>query len=127
MTDDVPLNKLYKNISPSTKKKQRASDEPYEPWYPSVLDRISVLSQMRVDLCEKLPVDHPLQPPVVEPLNVAPADAEGSDEPAGPVNTFTSSHSNHPTLVDPQTFPKLKLKHLNHNKNHLQNTQNQMF
>jgi len=38
--DDIPLNKLYKNISPSTKQKQKASDEPYEPLYPFVLDRI---------------------------------------------------------------------------------------
>jgi len=66
--DDVPLNKLYKNISPSTKQKQKANDEPYEPLYPFALDRIGALSQMRVDICEKLPADHPLQPPIIDCL-----------------------------------------------------------
>jgi len=108
--DDVTLNILYKNLSPSTKPKQNASDEPYEPSYPSVLDRIGVLSQMRVDLCEKLPADHPLQPLVVEPLNVAPADVEGSHDPAGPMNTSTSSHSNHPTLVEPLNFAQTEIE-----------------
>jgi len=104
--DDVPLNKHYKSLSPSTKQKQKANDEPYEPLYPSVLDRIGAMSQMRVDICAKLPADHPLQPPIVEPLNVAPADAEGFDEPAGSVSakTSTSSHSNHPTIVEPINF-----------------------
>jgi len=104
--DDVTLNILYKNLSTSTKQKQKASDEPFEPLYPSVLDRIGALSQMKVDICNKLPADHPLQPLVVEPLNVAPAHAEGSDEPTGSVsaNTATSSQSDQPTLVKPLNF-----------------------
>ena len=104
--DDVPLNKLYKSLSPSTKQKQKANDEPYESLYPYVLDRIGAMSQMRVDIYAKLPADRPLQPPVVKPLNVAPADAEGTDEPAGSVSatTSTSSHSNHPTIVEPINF-----------------------
>jgi len=81
--DDVPLNKLYKNLSPTTKLKKKASDEPFEPLYPSVLNRIGEMSQMRVDLCAKPPADHPLQPPVVESLNVAPADVETIGEQAG--------------------------------------------
>jgi len=74
--------------------------------YPSVLDRIGALSQMRVDIYNKLPADHPLQPPVVEPLNVAPADAKGSDEPVGSVsaNTATSSQSNQPHIIEPLNF-----------------------
>ena len=104
--DDVTLNILYKNLSPSTKQKQKANTESFEPLYPSVLNRIGEMSQMRVDICNKLPADYPLQPPVVEPLNVAPADAEGSDEPAGSVsaNTATSSQSDQPTLVKPLNF-----------------------
>jgi len=58
--DDIPLTKLYKNLSPSTKQKKKATDEPFEPLYPSVLNRIGEMSQMRVDLCAKLPTDHPL-------------------------------------------------------------------
>jgi len=104
--DDVPLTKLYKSLSPSTKQKQKANVEPFEPLYLSVLNRIGEMSQIRVDICAKLPADHPLQPPVVEPLNVAPADAEGFDEPAESVsaNTSTSSQSNLPTIVEPINF-----------------------
>jgi len=64
------------------------------------------MSQMRVDICNKLPANHPFQPPMVEPLNIAPADAEGSYEPAGSTSatTTTSSKSNQPTLVKPLNF-----------------------
>ena len=91
---------------------------------------------MRIDICNKIPANLPLQPPEVEPLSVAPADAEGSDEPAGSVfaTTTTSSQSDQPTLVKPLNFakPKLKLKltHVNHltpNQNHPQNYLNQMY
>jgi len=61
---------------------------------------------MRVDICNKLPTDHPFQPPMVEPLNIAPADAEGSVELAGSASatTITSSQSDQPTLVKPPNF-----------------------
>ena len=64
------------------------------------------MSQMRVDICAKLPANHPPQPPVVEPLNIAPADAEGTDEPAGSVsaNISTSSPPNQPSIVEPINF-----------------------
>jgi len=104
--DDVPLNKIYKSLSPSTKQKKKPSDEPFEPQYPSVLDRLGEMSQMRVDLCAKLPADHPLQPPIIDCLQSIPADAEGADEPAGSVsvNTSTSSHPNQLTFVEPINF-----------------------
>ena len=53
------------------------------------------MSQKRIDICNRLPIDHPLQPPMVEPLNIAPADAEGSDEPAGSASAtiITSSQT----------------------------------
>ena len=106
--DDVPLNKIYKNISPSTKPKQKkkASDEPYVPLYPPVLDKIGALSQMSVDICEKLPADHPFQPPMVECLQSIPDDAEGVDDHTGSVsaNTTTSSQSNQPQTVEPLIF-----------------------
>ena len=44
--------------------------------YPSVLNRIADLSQMRINVCNKLPANHPLQPPMVEPLQIILADAE---------------------------------------------------
>ena len=67
---------------------------------------------MRVDICNKLPADHPFQPPMVEPLNIAPADAEGSDEPArsASATTTTSSQSNQPTLVKPLNFAQTQIE-----------------
>jgi len=61
---------------------------------------------MRVDICAKLPADHPLQPPIIYCLQSIPADAEGADEPAGSVsaNIATSWQSNQPTLVKPLNF-----------------------
>jgi len=58
------LNKIYttinKGLSPSTKLKKKLSDETFEPMYSSVLERIGEISQMRVDICARLPADHPL-------------------------------------------------------------------
>jgi len=104
--DDVPLNKLYKNLSPSTKLKKMASDEPFEPLYSYVLNIIGEISQMKVDLCAKLAADHLLQPPMIDCLQLIPTDAEDVDEPAGSIstNTSTSSHSNQPTFVEPINF-----------------------
>jgi len=104
--DDVTLSLLYKNISPTTKPKQKANSKPFEPKYPAVLKSIGEMSQMRVDICNKLPADHPFQSPMVEPLNIAPADVEGFNEPAGSASatTATSSQSDQPTLVKPLNF-----------------------
>jgi len=101
--DDVPLNKIYtsinKSLSPSTKLKKKPSDETYELMCPSVLERICVMSQMRVDVCARLPIDHPLQPPMIECIQSIPTDAEGVDEPPGSesANISTSSHPNSTT------------------------------
>jgi len=45
------------------------------------------MSQRRIDLCNKLPANHPLQPPIIEPLNMIPADAH-----------TTTSDQTHPSL-----------------------------
>jgi len=100
--DDVPLNKIYttinKGLSPSTKLQKNPSDETFEPMYPSVFERIGEMSQMRLDVCARLPANHPFQPPMIEPLKSLPADAEGVDEPvvAKSANHEESS-SSHPT------------------------------
>jgi len=98
--DDVPLNLLYKNISPSTKQQQQVNAKPFEPVYPAVLKSIREMSQKRIDTCNKLPIDHPLQPPMVEPLNVAPADAEGSDEAAGSASATIATSSQTQTQTE---------------------------
>ena len=57
---------------------------------------IGEMSQRRVNLCNKLPADHPLQPPIIEPLNIAPADT----------HTSASTHSNQPSNTQPKTPTK---------------------
>jgi len=41
------------------------------------------MQQRRINACVRLPVDHPLQPPMIEPLQFIPADAEGVDDHIG--------------------------------------------
>jgi len=101
--DDVIISLLYKNISTSSKPIQKANTKPFEPKYPAVLKSIGEMSQKRIDICNKLSIDHPLQPPMVEPLNVAPADAEGSDEPAGSASATTATSSQTQTQTQTET------------------------
>jgi len=69
--DDVPLNKVYENLhkslapSPSTKHQKKPVDDVFELMYPTVLERIRELAQRRIDVCQKLPANHPLQPPFI--------------------------------------------------------------
>jgi len=108
--DDVPLDKIYTSInksrSPSTKLKKKPSVETYEPLYLFVLKRIGEMSQMRVNVCARLPVDHPIQPPMIECLQSIPADVEGVDEPVGSesANISTSSHPFQPPVIKPLNF-----------------------
>jgi len=103
--DNIPLNRVYANLvkslspSPSTKhQKKRDDDDTFVPMYPSVLERIGEMSQMRINVCASLPADHPFQPPVIESLQFIPADAEVVSEPAEPESTnhekSSSSHAN---------------------------------
>jgi len=98
--DDVTLSLLYRNISTSSNPTQKANIEPFEPKYPIVLKSIGEMSQKRIDICNKLPIDHPLQPPMVEPLNIAPVDAEGSDEPAGSASATIATSSQTKTQTE---------------------------
>jgi len=82
--DDVALSVIYKDLSLSTKPTQKANTKPFETVYPAILKSIGEMSQMRVDLCNKHPADHPLQPSIIEPLNIELADT----------HTSTSTHSN---------------------------------
>ena len=80
--DNIPLNKVYANLhkslspSPSTKHQKKPDDDTFVPMYPYVLERICEMSQMRVAVCKGLPANHPFQPPMIEPLQSIPADAE---------------------------------------------------
>jgi len=52
--------------------------------YPSVVERIGEMQQRRINVCSRLPANHPLQPPMIEPLQSIPVDAEVVDEPTWP-------------------------------------------
>jgi len=64
------------------------------------------LQQRRIDACKNLPADHPLQPPVIEPIQSIPADAEGADDhtetDSANINV-PSPHPTSPTLTIPTT------------------------
>jgi len=57
----------------------------FEPVYPAVLQRIGELSQSQIDICNRLPTDHPFQPPVIEPLNMIPGDTNTSTSTQPPI------------------------------------------
>jgi len=115
--DDVPLNIIYttinKGLSSSTKLQKNPSDETFEPMYPSVLERISEMSQMRLDVCARLPADHPFQPPMIEPLQSLPADAEGVGEPAMS-ESANLSESSHPKPTTQASEPSVLDDLVNH-------------
>jgi len=52
--------------------------------YPSIIERIGEMAQRRINVCARLPANHPLQPPMIEPLQFIPADAEVVDKQTGP-------------------------------------------
>jgi len=78
--------------------KKKPDDDAYVPMYPSVLERIGEMSQMRLDVCARLPADHPFQPPVIEPLQSIHVDTEVVSEPTVPesANHEKSSSPSHP-------------------------------
>jgi len=100
--DDIPVNKVYKTLqktfapSSSNQTTKKHVDEVYEPMYPSVLERIGHLSQSRIDVCQKLPVCHWLQPPYIQPLQTVSADEQFGDEPAEPASDNLNTTSSQP-------------------------------
>jgi len=70
--DNIPLSQKFNLPKPTPK------PNPLKPVYPAVLKSIREMSQRRVDLCNKLPANHPLQPSIIKPLNMIPADKHTS-------------------------------------------------
>jgi len=63
---------------------------------------------MRVDVCARLPANHPLQPPMIQPLRTIPADAEVGSEQAGPESdTHVSSSSSQPQPTTQSSDPSI--------------------
>jgi len=72
--------------------------------YPSVEESLIGLQQRRIDACKNLPADHPLQPPLIEPIQSIPTDAEGANDHAGTNNANINVALPHPTSPT-QTAP----------------------
>jgi len=110
--DDIPLSKVYTTLnkalspSPSTKTSKNPDYDTFVPMYPSVEERLIGLQQRKIDACIHLPADHPLQPPMIEPIQSLPADAKGADDHTGSDITnidVSSSKSNSPTQTTTET------------------------
>ena len=85
-TNDIPLNRVYTNLNkalsplPSTKTSKNPDYDTFLPMYPFVEERLIDMQQRRIDVCKNLPVDHRLQPPMIDPIQFVPTDAEGADD-----------------------------------------------
>jgi len=111
--DDIPLNRVYENLnkslSPSsTKTQKKPNSDTFVPMYPSVEERIHDMHQTRINACVKLPVDHPLQPSMIEHIQFAHADAEGVHDHTGSESTNievslspskTTTETNEPSVI----------------------------
>jgi len=118
-TDYVSLNKVYTNLnkslspSPSTKTHKKPDYDTFVPMYLSVEERLIGLQQRRIDACIYLPVDHPLQPPMIEPIQSLLADAEGADDYTGSYIAnidLSSSKPNSPTQITTETSEPSMIK-----------------
>jgi hypothetical protein len=74
--DDIPLSKVYENLnkslapSSSTMHQKKPANDEFVPMYPTVLKSIGEMAQMRIDVCQRLPANHPFQPPFIQPLQI---------------------------------------------------------
>ena len=110
--DERPLGQRIKMLP-------KLSPKSFELKYPAILQSIGEMSQMRVNVCNRLPADHPFQPPIIEPLNMIPANnpkssqtnqqtplqeeqssatVEGSEDPEEP-NTSDLPHCDSPSKL----------------------------
>ena len=57
--DNIPLSQKYKLSKQTSKSKLSPKTKPFKPMYPEILKTIAEHSQRRIDICSKLPADHP--------------------------------------------------------------------
>jgi hypothetical protein len=74
-SDDIPIGqrypKLTKSQSTTTKTCKKPSQAiPFEPIAPLIYEKIGEMYERRYQVCERLPLDHPLQPQIIQPLNM---------------------------------------------------------
>jgi len=117
--DDIPLSKVYEMLnkslapSPSTKHQKKPVNEEFVPMYPFVLKSIGEMAQMRIDVCQRLHANHPLQPPFIQPLQTIPADAEVESEQAVPESDIPES-SSQPQPTTQTSDPSVLEELINH-------------
>jgi hypothetical protein len=109
--DDLPIGLVYKTTkkdhSSTTKiHKKPAVDTTQEPVRSDIDERIIGMSQRKADFYNRFPVNNPLKPPMIPPLNVVPADAEFTAGHIGSElsNPLDSSSSQPPSST--KTTPK---------------------
>jgi len=77
--------------------------------YLFVEERLLDMQQRRINACKNLPANHPLQPPMIEPIQFVLADEEGAvDYPVSP------SHPNSPTQTTQTSKPSIIQNLMNH-------------
>ena len=100
--DDIPLNRIYTNLekdlasSPSTKTTKKPDDVD-ESEQPTIDERIGMLFQQRIDICQNLSADHWLQPPCLKPLQTL-LPEEDSEQTAS-----DNTPSSHPKPTNPES------------------------
>ncbi|RHN60154.1 hypothetical protein MtrunA17_Chr4g0022361 [Medicago truncatula] len=116
--DDVPLNQIYatinKGLSTSSKHQRKPDDIPFKPMYLAILESIGEISQMRVNVCERLPANHPFQPPMIKPLSFVPDDAEVIGEQVGHESANFNESSSHPNSTTQTLEPSVLENLVNH-------------
>ena len=83
--DDIPLSQKYNLTKPvpkakrsvrtkttTSKSKLSPKPKPFKEASFDVYQTIGELSEKRIGICNKLPANHPFQPPVIKPLNMLP-------------------------------------------------------
>jgi len=81
--DYIPLSRKYNLTKPipkakhtlrtkTTTTKSKLSPKPYKETSVDVYKTIGELSERRIGICNKLPSNHPFQPPVIKPLTMLP-------------------------------------------------------
>ena len=110
--EDIPLSRVYENLKkslaplPSTKHKKKPADDVFKLMYRVVLERIVEMAQMRINVCQRLPVNHRLEPPFIQPLNTIHADESEQVVPTSDIPTISSSqpqpttHTSDPSVLE---------------------------
>jgi hypothetical protein len=82
--------------------------------YPQILQSIVEMAQMRIDVCARLPANHPFQPYFIQPIQSIPADAENLGEPAVPESVNHEFSNSHPKPTTQTSDPSFLDELVNH-------------